>query len=404
MQMSKFMTPEIIFGQQSISQVGESLGRLGASRVFLVSDPGVVNAGWVEQIIHYVKESGLDYFLWTGLTPNPKDYEVHAGVEQYREYECNAILGVGGGSSIDAAKAIALLGTNGGQIHEYEGVDKITRPLPPMVMVPTTAGAGSEVSQFSIIADTSRKVKMTIISKSLIPDIAIIDPQTLTTKDGPLTANTGMDALTHAIESYLSLAATPLTEVLSLQAMKLISQYLRPSVASPYNIEAKQAMAMASLQAGIAFSNAILGAVHAMSHQLGGFLDLPHGEVNAILLPYILEYNYIAAPERYKNIAEALGEHTSGLSLSDSSRLALKAVKELASDLQIPDSLAGLTLSAEQIERLSIHAIRDVCMATNPREMGIQDVSRIFRQVLQEGVHGDKTGNIAKADRDSLFT
>lgn len=382
MQISKFMTPEIIFGHQAIKQTGESLSRLGATRVFLVSDPGVVNAGWVEQVIHYLKQSNLDYHLWTEVTPNPKDYEIHAGVAAYRSHECNAILGVGGGSAIDAAKAIALLGTNEGSIHQYEGVDQITHPLHPMVMVSTTAGSGSEVSQFSIIADTTRKVKMAIISKSLIPDIAIIDPQTLTTKEKRLTANTGMDALTHAIESYISLAATPLTEVLSLQAMRFISQYLRPSAASQYNVAAKQAMAMASLQAGIAFSNAILGAVHAMSHQLGGFLDSPHGEVNAILLPYVLEYNYIAAPERYKNIAEALGENTAGLSLHDSSRLAMKAVKDLARDLDIPESLTSLGLLPEHIDLLSSHAVLDVCMTTNPRDMTVEDVSSIFRKAL----------------------
>ncbi|WP_134682593.1 iron-containing alcohol dehydrogenase [Brevibacillus migulae] len=382
MQISKFMTPEIIFGQQAISQVGESLRRLGASRVFLVSDAGVASAGWVERVIDYLDAAHLDYHLWMEVTPNPKDHEIHAGVEAYHQFGGNAILGVGGGSAIDAAKAVALLATNGGRIHQYEGVDHISRPLPPMVMVPTTAGAGSEVSQFSIIADTERKMKMTIISKSLIPDIAIIDPQTLTTMDKLLTANTGMDALTHAIESYLSLAATPLTEVYSLQAMRLISQYLRPSAASRFNVEAKQAMAMASLQAGIAFSNAILGAVHAMSHQLGGLLDLPHGEVNAILLPYVLEHNYIAAPERYQKIAEALGENTAGLSMHDSSRLALKAVKELARDLDIPQSLSSLGLHADQIEALSKHALLDVCMATNPRDMSIADVAALFRKAL----------------------
>lgn len=382
MQISKFMTPEIIFGRQSIAQTGESLCRLGATRVFLVSDPGVAQAGWVEQVIHFLNASGLEHHLWLDVTPNPKDYEIHAGVVEYHRFGGNAIAGVGGGSAIDAAKAIALLATNGGRIQQYEGVDKITRPLPPMVMVPTTAGAGSEVSQFSIIADTARKMKMTIISKSLIPDIAIIDPQTLTTMDKTLTANTGMDALTHAIESYISLAATPLTEVYSLQAMRLISRYLRPSVASRYNVEAKEAMAMASLQAGIAFSNAILGAVHAMSHQLGGFLDLPHGEVNAILLPYVLEYNYLAAPERFKNIAEALGEPTTGLSLHESSRLALQAVKNLARDLDIPESFSGLGLLPEHIETLSANAVLDVCMATNPRDMGVADVAGIFRKAL----------------------
>ncbi|MED1796127.1 iron-containing alcohol dehydrogenase [Brevibacillus nitrificans] len=382
MQISKFMTPEIIFGNQSIAQIGESLRRLGATRVFLVSDPGVVKAGWVERIMQILSQQKLAYHLWTNVTANPKDYEIHAGVAEYRALECDAILGVGGGSAIDAAKAIALLGTNDGSIVDYEGVDKITHPLPPMVMVPTTAGSGSEVSQFSIIVDSARKVKMAIISKSLIPDIAIIDPQTLMTKDRQLTANTGMDVLTHAIESYISLAATPLTEVHSLQAMRLIAKHLRPSVASQYNEEAKQAMAMASLQAGIAFSNAILGAVHAMSHQLGGFLDAPHGEVNAILLPHVLEYNFIAAPEKYRHIAECLGESTAGLSLPESSRLALKAVKELSRDLDCPESLSAIGLVPDQIELLSAHALLDVCMTTNPRDMNAQDVATLFRQAL----------------------
>lgn len=382
MQISKFATPEIIFGNQSISQIGESLSRLGARKVFLVSDPGVLDAGWAEQAIKYIKESNLDYHLWTHVTPNPKDYEVHAGAAEYRDHECNAIVGVGGGSAMDAAKAIALLGTNDGSILQYEGVDKIERPLPPMVMLPTTAGSGSEISQFSIIVDSARKVKMAIISKSLIPDIAIIDPQTLMTKDGRLTANTGIDALTHAIESYISLAATPLTEVLSLSAMRIISQNLRPSVASQYNLEAKQAMAMASLQAGIAFSNAILGAVHAMSHQLGGLLDTPHGEVNAILLPYVLEYNYIAAPEKYRKMAEAMGENVAGLSLHDASRLMMKAVTNLTGDLQIPVTLSELGLQPEHIELLSRNAVQDVCMATNPRDMSAEDVKALFQKAM----------------------
>ncbi|USG66668.1 iron-containing alcohol dehydrogenase [Brevibacillus ruminantium] len=382
MQISKFATPEIIFGNESLSQVGESLSRLGAKKVFLVSDSGVLNAGWAEQTIKYLQDSNLDYHLWTQVTPNPKDYEVHAGAAEYRAQECNAILGVGGGSAMDAAKAIALLGTNDGSILHYEGVDKIVRPLPPMVMLPTTAGSGSEVSQFSIIVDSERQVKMAIISKSLIPDIAIIDPQTLMTKDRRLTANTGIDALTHAIESYISLAATPLTEVLSLSAMRLISQHLRPSVASAYNLEAKQAMAMASLQAGIAFSNAILGAIHAMSHQLGGLLDTPHGEVNAILLPYVLEYNYIAAPEKYVKMAEAMGENVTGLSQHDASQLMMKAVTNLTRDLQIPVTLSELGLQPEQIDRLSQTAVQDICMATNPRDMSVDDVKALYQKAL----------------------
>ncbi len=377
------MTPEIIYGTHSLSQIGESVRRLGAKKVFIVSDPKVIDVGWVEQAIHYIQKSELDYYLWTDTTPNPKDFEVEAGCQAYHESGCNAVIGIGGGSAIDAAKSIALLGSNGGKIHQYEGVDCVIRPLPPMVMVPTTAGSGSEVSQFAIIVDSKRKVKMTIVSKSLIPDIAIIDPQTLMTKDARLTANTGMDALTHAIESYISLAATPLTEVYSLEAMRLIHKYLRPSVASQHNQEAKEAMAMASLLAGIAFSNAILGAVHALSHQLGGFLDLPHGEMNAILLPYVMEYNRIAAPEKYKKIAEVFGENVEGMSTTKASRLAVQAVIELACDLGIPDSLSHLDLKEEQIDFLSQNAVQDSCMVTNPRDMTVADVKKLFHRVLK---------------------
>ncbi|GGK24176.1 alcohol dehydrogenase [Caldalkalibacillus thermarum] len=382
MRMFKFMTPEIIFGAGSINQTGDSLRRLGAEKVFVVSDPGVVQAGWVERVIGYLEACDLQYHLWTDVTPNPKDYEIDRGVKEYVNSECNAVLGIGGGSPIDAAKAIAMLATNPGNIRQYEGVDKISHPLPPMVMVPTTAGAGSEVSQFSIVTDTQRCLKMTIISKSLIPDIAIIDPDTLVTKDARLTANTGMDALTHAIESYISLAATPLTERLSLHAIQLVATYLRPSTASSHNREAKEAMAMASLQAGIAFSNAVLGAVHAMSHQLGGLLDTPHGEANAILLPYVMEYNYIAAPEKYAHIAEAFGERVADLSPCEAAKRAIKAVKELARDLDIPESLAKLGLKEEHIRKLSQNAVQDACMITNPRDMSVDDVEKIFRQAL----------------------
>lgn len=188
----------------------------------------------------------------------------------YRDNECDAFIGVGGGSAIDIAKAAAILVTNGGQVRDYEGVDRITKPLPPLVMVSTTAGSGSEVSQFSVIVDSERHIKMTIVSKSLVPDIAIIDPDVLATKSARLTASTGLDVLTHAIESFVSIAATPLTDVHAKNAIMLSSQFLRPSVASRYNMEAKEKMAMASLHAGLAFSNAILGAAHAMAHTIGG--------------------------------------------------------------------------------------------------------------------------------------
>ena len=267
MKIHKFVMPEVIFGTGSISQVGESCLRLGAQHVLIVTDNGVIDEGWLKEVENSCQKVGLAYTVFSDLTSNPKDYEIHNGHTAYKEAKCDAILGVGGGSAIDVAKAIAILATNGGDIIDYEGVDKINAPLPPLVMVPTTAGSGSEVSQFSIILDSNSERKFTIISKSLVPDIAIVDPETLITKSAFLTATTGLDVLTHGIEAYVSIAATPLSDVHARNAIRLVANNLRQSVASKLNREAKENMAMASLQAGLAFSNAILGAVHAMSHR-----------------------------------------------------------------------------------------------------------------------------------------
>jgi len=378
----KFMSPELIFGPEALGQVGESLLRLGVTRVFVVSDIGVLNAGWIDRVLEHLEEAKLSYVVWTNLTPNPKDYEVAAGVNEYLANQCDAVLAVGGGSPIDTGKAIALVATNGGKINDYEGIDKVTRPLPPIVAVPTTAGTGAEVSQFSIIVDSSTKVKMTIISKSLIPDIAIIDPLILTTKDKMLTANTGMDALSHAVEAYVSLAATPLTDIHALSAIELIGKNLRNSVACNSNIEAKRHMAMASLKAGLAFSNAILGAVHAMAHPLGGDLDLPHGEANAILLPYVMEYNLPACLNRYSNIAVSLGANINGLSSRSAALKAIQEVRQLSTDIGIPEKLSNMGLKRDIIPYLSECAVKDACLITNPRKACVEDIANIYSKAF----------------------
>ncbi|TLN00182.1 iron-containing alcohol dehydrogenase [bacterium] len=382
MDLYKFVAPEIIFGREALKQVGESLARLGVKKVFVVSDPGVMAAGWVEKALPYIREAGLEYRVWDDITPNPKDYEVHKGLEQYIDSGCNAVLGIGGGSPVDAAKAIALLSANGGHISDYEGVDKIERPLPPLVAIPTTAGSGAEVTQFAVITNSDRQMKMVIGSKSLIPDIALVDPRTLMTKDSELTANTGMDALTHAIEAFVSLAATPLTDIQAINAIKLVTQYLPVSMSNRSDLKAKEAMAMASLQAGLALSNAILGLVHAMSHQLGGLLDMPHGEANAILLPYVMEYNLPAAIERYGEIARAMGQKTRQLSRREAARRAVETVRELARDIGIPDKLSQVGLTDEFIEKLSANAMQDICLVTNPKDVLQSDVMKIFLAAL----------------------
>ncbi|GAB3051875.1 iron-containing alcohol dehydrogenase [Virgibacillus ainsalahensis] len=382
MYISKFVTPEIIFGDGAINQVGESCQRLGAKKVLIVSDDGVANAGWEEEVVKNCKSVNLLNAVFNELTSDPKDYEVNRGVKVYLENECDAVVGVGGGSVLDAAKAIAIIASNGGKIQDYEGVDKINRPLPPLVMVSTTAGSGSEVSQFSIIVDTEAKKKLTIISKSLVPDIAIVDPDTLSTKGSALTASTGLDVLSHGIESYVSVAATPLTDVQAKNAISLVSEYLRPSVASRSNKEAKVSMAMASLQGGLAFSNAILGAVHAMSHAIGGRFPLAHGEINAVLLPYVMEYNLIAAPKHFADIAVMMGEDTRGLTVMESGQKAISHVKKLADDIGTPRRFSEMGLEESHISAMSKIAMEDACMITNPRDLNIRDVEKLFYQAI----------------------
>ncbi|NNU90089.1 iron-containing alcohol dehydrogenase [Anoxybacillus sp. CHMUD] len=380
MNIHKFVMPEVIFGNGSIQQVGESCVRLGATNVFIVSDPGVMEAGWLDVIVRSCRQAGLSYTTFHDITINPKDKEVEKGCRIYLENECDAVIGVGGGSSIDVAKAIAILVTNGGRIHDYEGVDKIRYPLPPQVMVPTTAGSGSEVSQFSVIVDTETEKKMTIISRSLIPDIAIIDPETLSTKSPHLTASTGLDVLTHGIEAYVSLAATPLTDVHAKNAISLVAEYLRPSVASKMNLEAKINMAMACLQAGLAFSNAILGAVHAMSHAVGGKYNLLHGAVNSILLPHVMEYNLLANPKKFADIALFLGVDIRGMSNMEAGNKAIEHVKQLTMDIGTPQRLADIGVEKDQLKKMSVSAFHDACMITNPRDVTIEDIEGLFRK------------------------
>lgn len=383
--ISKFVAPEIIFGLGALNQVGESALRLGATRVFVVTDRGVLESGWVEKTVFFLRQARVSWEIWHNITSNPKDSEVMDGLCHYQQAECDAILAVGGGSPIDVAKAIAMLATNGGVVQDYEGVNKITRPLPPLLIVPSTAGSGSEVSQFAIIVDQKRKIKMAIISRSLVPDIAIVDPQLLQTKEARLTAATGVDALSHAIESYVSLAATPLTDVQALNAVRLIAGNLRESVACSTNLEAKSAMAMASLQAGLAFSNAILGATHAMTHQLDARLGLHHGETNAVLLPYVMEFNRIACAAKYARVAEAFGIDTARLSVWAAADAAIRAVRRLVRDIGIPETLAGMGLSDELIPVLSQNALKDACIVTNPRDCTAEDIATIFRRALRGG-------------------
>lgn len=382
MNISKFVAPEIIFGRGSLSQIGESVARLGATKIFLVSDADVIKAGWVDLAVHYLEAAGLKTVIFSDLTTNPKDCEVTEGAIRYLESGCDGIVAVGGGSPTDVAKAVAILASNGGILKDYEGINKIIRPLPPMVIAPSTAGAGSEVSQFTIIVDTARKLKMSIISKSLVPDIAIVDPELVKTMDVKLAAATGLDAFTHGIESYVSLAATPLTDIHALKSIQLISTNLRKAVADRNDMEANTNMSMASMVAGLAFSNAILGATHAMTHQVDGLIDQHHGETNASILPHVMEFNLPACPERFRDIAVAMGEDVSGLTIMEAAGRAVSAVRQLICDIGLAKGLGDIGLSEEFIPQLSENALKDACLVTNPRTASREDIATIFRKCL----------------------
>jgi 1,3-propanediol dehydrogenase len=382
MDISKFVAPEIIFGRGSLSQIGESVLRLGVSKVFLVSDSDVISSGWVDHAVEYLHAVGLDTVIFSSLTTNPKDREVSEGALKYLASGCDGIVSVGGGSPTDVAKAVAILASNGGRLQDYEGINKIVTPLPPMVIVPSTAGAGSEVSQFTIIVDTERKLKMSIISRSLIPDIAIVDPELLKTKNSKLAAATAVDALTHGIESYVSLAATPLTEIHSLKAIQLISRNLRQAVADREDMEANTNMAMASLTAGLAFSNAILGAAHAMTHQVDGLLDQHHGETNASILPHVMRFNLSACPERFRDIAVAMGEDVAGIEVMEAAERSIDAVNRLIEDIGLAEGLSQRGLREEFIPVLSQNALKDACLVTNPRRASRADIEAIFKNAM----------------------
>jgi alcohol dehydrogenase len=343
-QVFGFYIPTVtLMGIGAHKQLGEQVKSLGGTKPLIVTDKGITKAGLSKQIMDLIKQdTGIDAILYDETIPNPTDENVHAGLKVFKDNNCDMIISFGGGSSHDCGKGIGIVATNGGNIRDFEGVNKSTKPMPPFIAINTTAGTGSEMTRFCIITDTSRKVKMAIIDWRVTPNLAINDPLLMMGMPPALTAATGMDALTHAVEAYVSTIATPVTDACALQAIKLISKSLRAAVANGQDMEARNDMAYAEYLAGMAFNNASLGHVHAMAHQLGGFYDLPHGVCNAILLPHVQRFNMIAKMGRFVDIARAMGEMVDGLSQRAGAEKALEAIQMLSKDVGIPTGLAEL--------------------------------------------------------------
>lgn len=348
----------------------------------LVTDHGVEAAGWVQRITDQLDKAHIRYVIYRDITPNPRMEEVMLGVAAYIENECDGIIAVGGGSSIDCAKGIAIVSSNGGHICDFEGIDKVEIPMPPLIAVPTTSGSSADVSQFAIINDSNRKVKMAIISKAIVPDVAIIDPSTLTTMDAYLSACTGIDALVHAIESYVSNAHSCITDPIAFRAMQRLSQNLEKSILEPNNMNYRNEMMLGSLEAGLAFSNASLGLVHAGAHALGGLLDLAHGECNALLLDHVVRFNFKSSPRRYREIARALAvENLSENEEACRDQLARKIVN-LKETVDIRGGLGKRGVKQEHIASLASFAHQDACIYTNPRKPELGEIETVFTSAL----------------------
>ena len=379
-----FYIPTVtLMGVGAHKQISAQMKSLGVSKPFIVADKGITAAGITAQICDLLKaDMGAEAVVYDDTVPNPTDKNVEEGLALYQKSGCDMIITLGGGSSHDCGKGIGLVASNGGTIHDYEGVDKSTQAMPPFIAINTTAGTASEMTRFCIITDTSRKVKMAIVDWRVTPAIAINDPLLMMGMPSFLTAATGMDALTHSVEAYVSTIATPITDACAIKSIELIAEYLRPAVANGEDIVARDKMAYAEYLAGMAFNNASLGHVHAMAHQLGGFYNLPHGVCNAILLPHVSRFNLISKLDRYADIAVALGENIEGLSAREAAERALTAIQTLSKDVGIPSDLTQLGVKKEDLKIMAENAQKDACGATNPRRPTLDDVIQIYTNAL----------------------
>ena len=381
-ELRKFVAPEIVFGPGARRLAGRYARNLGARRALLISDPGVVRAGWTSEIASDLAEAGIPTSTYTEVTPNPRAEEVMAGAARARLEGCDVLVAVGGGSVIDAAKGMGIVSANGGHILDYEGVDRVPLPMPPLICVPTTGGTSADVSQFAIFSDTAERTKVAVISKAVVPDLALVDPVTLTTTEPRLAAATGMDALVHAVEAFVSNAHSPLTDLHALQAIRLIWPNLKLSVLNPQDVGLRTQVMLGSLEAGLAFSNASLGAVHALAHSLGGLLDLPHGECNALLLEPVLRFNYPAASERYEQVGAAMGLDLRGMRLREKKAALLAALGQLRTELGLDATLGVWGVHRSDLPELAAHAMRDPCAVTNPRPVVRRDVEVLYEEAL----------------------
>ncbi|EPJ87343.1 L-threonine dehydrogenase [Pseudomonas sp. CFII68] len=380
---STFFIPAVnIMGLGCLDEAMIAIRNYGFRKALIVTDAGLAKAGVASKVAGLLALQDIDSVIFDGAKPNPSIANVELGLGLLKESQCDFVVSLGGGSPHDCAKAIALCATNGGQIRDYEGVDRSSKPQLPLIAINTTAGTASEMTRFCIITDETRHVKMAIVDRNVTPLMSVNDPALMVAMPKGLTAATGMDALTHAIEAYVSTAANPITDACALKAITLISNNLRLAVRDGNDLTARENMAYAQFLAGMAFNNASLGFVHAMAHQLGGFYDLPHGVCNAVLLPHVQSFNASVCAVRLTDVAHAMGTDTRGFSPEEGARDALAAIRKLALDVDIPAGLRDLGVRLNDVPVLAANALKDACGLTNPRAADQRQIEEIFRSAF----------------------
>lgn len=374
-----------LIGRDGITMIPHFLRRLSAQHVLVVTDKGLVKIGTAGKVTAVLDEAKIEYVIYDGVEPNPTTRIVNEAFAFYQQHNCGAIIAIGGGSPIDVAKAVSILSANGGKITDYNGVNKSKKHGAPIIAVNTTAGTGSECTRAYVVTDEEAKSKMLMVDTNCLAHLALNDPMLMVGMPPSLTAATGIDALTHAIEAYICNIHTPYTDALALEAIRLVSGSLREAVRDGSNMEARTNMCWAEYMAGLSFSNAGLGLVHGIAHQLGGYYNIPHGLANAIMLPRVLEYNRPYCMGRLATIAQAMGEKCDNLSVDQASRKAIDAVRRLTDDIKIP-KLCTTKFSMDDIDTLAKNALADTATATNIVRPTLEDVKTILAKTYYEGI------------------
>ena len=380
-----YLAPSVNFmGPGCVKELGKRCKILNLKKALIVTDHFLANLenGPVAQSIKSLEENGIEYAIFEGVEPNPKIENCYDGLATFVGNNCDSIITIGGGSSHDCGKGIGIASSHKKPLKELAGIETLDNALPPILAVNTTAGTASEVTRHCVLTDRETKLKFVIVSWRNVPLVSFNDPLLMLDIPKGLTAATGMDALTHAIESYVSVDANPVTDASAIQAIKLISTNLRQAVANGHNVQARENMVYASYLAGLAFNNGNLGYVHAMAHQLGGQYDMAHGVANAMLLPTVEEYNLIANPEKFKNIAEFMGKNIDGLSTMEAAHLAIDAMRELAEDVGIPQGLSKMGVKEEDFDLMATNALKDGNAFSNPRKGNKEDIINLFRKAF----------------------